>query len=335
MRIPIGKVYTPDELLETAFHKARQSAGRSRGTLKGKGLTRAIKSRALEMTKVVVSSDILIKKLQEIIDGMPRIDEFAPFYRELVNCTMDPDAYKKALGAVDWAAGQLKKIAKITRDGIKRSHDLNTITKYRSAFYGRAASVVKQIRKGLAYLDECRRIFREFPNIKTGMPTVVIAGYPNVGKSTLLKALTGANPKIAPYPFTTKQLMLGYADEMQFIDTPGLLDKPFAKRNPVEKHAILALKHLSTLILFVIDPTESCGYQLESQIELLSQVRALFKMQILVVFTKLDIAKPGQTAAAKKLVEEETSEVDTTNKASVEKLLSSIGKYARVDQIPA
>lgn len=335
MRIPIGKVDTPDALLETAFHKARQSAGRSRGTLKGKGLTRLIKSRALEMMKVVVSFDILTKKLQEIIDGMPRIDELAPFYNELVKCTMDPDAYKKSLGAVDWAAGQLKKIAKISRDCIKRSKDLAAITKYRNAFYGRAASVVKQIKKELAYLDDCRKIFREFPNIKTGMPTAVIAGYPNVGKSTLLKSLTGANPKIAPYPFTTKQLMLGYADEMQFIDTPGLLDKPFAKRNPVEKHAILALKHLSTIILFVIDPTESCGYSLALQTHLLKQVHELFNMPTLIILTKQDMATPEQTSAAKKAIGEETIEIDTTNKASVEKLLSSIGKYARAAQTPA
>jgi nucleolar GTP-binding protein len=332
MRIPIGKVDTPDELLETAFHKARQSAGRSRGTLKGKGLTRLIKSRALEMTKIVVSSDILISKLKAIVDGFPSLEQLAPFYRELVNCTMDPDSYKKSLGAVDWAAGQIKKIAKLSRDKIKASRDLGNVTSTRAAFYGRAASVLKQVKKELAYLEECRRTIREFPSIKTDMPTVVIAGYPNVGKSTLLKALTGANPKIAPYPFTTKQLMFGYADKIQFIDTPGLLDKPFAKRNPVEKQAILALKHLATLIVFVIDPTEFCGYPLNSQIELLHQVQALFMMPMLIVMTKLDLAKPEQVSAAQKEAGQETADVDTTKRQSVEKLLATIGKTLRAAQ---
>jgi nucleolar GTP-binding protein len=334
MRLPIGKVDTPDELLETAFHKARQSAGRSRGTLKGKGLTRLIKSRALEMTKVVVSGDILAKKLRTIVESFPMLDQLAPFYRELVNCTMDPDAYKKALGAVGWAEGQIKKISQITRDSIRRTKELETVTSLRAAFYGRAASVLRQIKKELAYLEQCRKILKEFPSIKTDMPTVVIAGYPNVGKSTLLKSLTGANPKIAPYPFTTKQLMFGYADEMQFIDTPGLLDKPFAKRNPVEKQAILALKHLSNLILFVIDPTEFCGYPLKSQIELLHQVQALFKMPMMIVMTKLDLAKPENIAAAQKEAGE-TAEVDTTKKASVEKLLALISKNVRAAQKPS
>ncbi len=321
MRIPIGTVDSPDELLEMAFRKARKVADRTRGTLKG--LNRFSKSRALELTKISAAIDVLVGKLENIVTSMPRLNQLAPFYQELVRYMLDQDHYKKALGAVDWAAGQVKRIARQSRIKLRQVKDLEAINQYRTSAYGRAASVLKQIQKELAYLEKSRKILKELPTIKTSLPTVVIAGYPNVGKSTLLRALTGSAPKIAPYPFTTQQLMLGYTKDTQFIDTPGLLDRPFTKRNPIEKQAILALRHLATLILFVIDPTESCGYTLQQQVALLRQIKTLFERPILVVLTKMDLASSDQIADARNAVGE-TTEVDTTERASVERLLHEV-----------
>ena len=57
---------------------------------------------------------------------------------------------------------------------------------------------------------------------------VGLVGYPSVGKSTLLKALTNANPKIATYHFTTLTPNLGVASyyENNFViaDIPGLIE---------------------------------------------------------------------------------------------------------------
>ena len=55
-----------------------------------------------------------------------------------------------------------------------------------------------------------------------------LIGYPNVGKSTLLAAVSAARPKIASYPFTTREPVLGVVEigQRSFVlaEIPGLID---------------------------------------------------------------------------------------------------------------
>lgn len=63
---------------------------------------------------------------------------------------------------------------------------------------------------------------------KSGAGRVVVLGAPNSGKSMLIKALTGANPEVGDYPFTTRMpapYMMRYENiQIQLIDTPPYLD---------------------------------------------------------------------------------------------------------------
>jgi GTP-binding protein len=61
------------------------------------------------------------------------------------------------------------------------------------------------------------------------MADVGLVGYPNAGKSTLLSGLSHAHPKIAAYPFTTLNPIIGTVifDDYQYLriaDIPGLID---------------------------------------------------------------------------------------------------------------
>lgn len=126
------------------------------------------------------------------------------------------------------------------------------------------------------FLDFAKANLRNMPTIDFDATTIVIAGFPNVGKSTLLNQISGADPQIANYPFTTKGIQIGHVERhwksIQIIDTPGLLDRPVLEMNDIELNAIVALEHLADAILFIFDASETCGFGLESQYNLLKQI---------------------------------------------------------------
>jgi len=223
------------------------------------------------------------------------------FYQDIIAIKIDTNKLKKSLGAVDWARKTCNTIYLKQVRSLRKSSDLDFLIEKQKEIYGRMSSVIKQISKDLNLLSEAQVIMKDLPEIHD-IPTIVIAGYPNVGKSSLLRRLSSAKPEVARYPFTTKEIHVGHIEKTeryvteryQVIDTPGLLDRPLSERNNIEKQAIAALSNLADLIVFILDVSETCGYSLEDQKSLLSKVKKMFNAEsIIIVENKADIRKTG------------------------------------------
>ena len=84
---------------------------------------------------------------------------------------------------------------------------------------------------------------------------VGIIGYPNVGKSTLLGAVSAAKPKIANYPFTTRQPVLGVVEvgreTMVLAEIPGLMDGAHLGRGL--GHYFLRHSMLTKVLIHMLD----------------------------------------------------------------------------------
>ena len=285
-RIPT--VLTAEELLDKAFHRASKISIKGTNFLDGKKKT--------VLAKVTASGDIITDALNGYVEKFPRIEKDEDFLPELVDIIIGLDQYKKSLGAINWACNRMEKLKTETLRNIRRSKDLEIIDSIRGQFYGRTSSLMGQISKDLLFLQDCKNKFRNLPSVEANVPTLVVAGFPNVGKSNLVTVLSSATPEIAPYPFTTKGIIVGHIDDewrkYQIIDTPGLLDRDLSERNDIEKQAVLALKYLTHVMLVVIDPSETCGYDMEKQLKLLDSLQRGFEgVPIIVAESKCDVFK--------------------------------------------
>ncbi len=311
-----------DHYLDVAFRAAKDATDMMRTGLGRK--TRLDKSKQIEGQRISKVNHTLQRMLNKILETFPSFDRLPPFYNALVKATVDYGMLKQSLGAVQWAAEQSGRLAGAHIAEIRRAQKMEQVNPIRTQYYGRVASVIKQINKNFLYLEDCRRTMKRYPVIKN-LPTIVIAGYPNVGKTTLLKALTGSAPEIAPYPFTTQELMLGYFEyegtKYQVIDTPGLLDRPLSDRKPAEVHAILALTHLASLIIFLTDPTETCGYTLLDQDKLLASIKKEFKQPGIIVANKADLEERPSTKGVLHVSAETGKGIDLLKKKIQEKAL--------------
>lgn len=230
-------------------------------------------------------------KLVSVIQSFPSLSEEPPFYQEIVEILWTTDRVKKSLGAVGWAARWAKDHKGGFAKDVRYSADKGGMAARKKAV-ARLCSVVHQIEDDLLFLNEVRNVLRKLPVIED-IFTIVVAGFPNVGKSSFIRQVSSAEPEIASYPFTTKGVIIGHSyvgrEKIQLIDTPGLLDRPGVDRNQIERQALSAIVNVADVILFILDPSAHCGYPLEEQINLLEEVRTLVTVPVVVVANKADV----------------------------------------------
>jgi GTP-binding protein len=126
------------------------------------------------------------------------------------------------------------------------------------------------------------------------MADAALAGLPNAGKSSLLRQLSNARPKVADYPFTTLQPVLGTVEssdgrQLTVADVPGLIEG--ASEGIGLGHEFLAHLERARVLLHVIDASEGDAAERFATIdaELAAYGAGLDERPQAIVLNKLDL----------------------------------------------
>ncbi|KAI5180936.1 nucleolar GTP-binding protein [Nematocida sp. AWRm80] len=249
--------------------------------------------------KVKFASSMYTSKLNEILGAFPKVDEIHPFVSDLINVLYDRDHYKMALGHIKTVSSSISRTDKEYVKLIKYGDSLYRCKQLKRAALGKMSTMAKKLAKTLVYLEEVRQSLMRLPDIDPTTRTLLICGYPNVGKSSFMRTVSRAKVDVQPYAFTTRNLYVGHFDykylRWQIIDTPGVLDHPIEEMNTIEMQSITALAHLRAAILYFIDLSETCGYSIEAQIGLFKSLSPLFEGKpVVFVLSKSDLKKSSE-----------------------------------------
>ncbi len=302
----IPTILTPQELMDKAFARAARIEKPDRD--------KRHRVRKTTVAQLEGVRNILNDALGRYTRRFPSLDQLTPYHKELIDLLIGSDSYRLALGRVEQGRKNLVQFINREMAGISGELDIPLVMDTKRRTYGRISSQLRGLQEPLGDLAHFREILRRLPTVAPDLFTVVVAGYPNVGKSSLITSLTDAEPEVASYPFTTKEAHVGHMVvedaerdrlelegrrgrwrehqmRVQIIDTPGLLDRPAARRNPIEQQAALALRHLADIVVFLRDSTGHCGYPVEDQQGLLSEVRELVPdAPLFLVESKVDLS---------------------------------------------
>ena len=162
---------------------------------------------------------------------------------------------------------------------------------------------------------------------------VGFVGLPNVGKSTLLKVLTAADPKIGNYPFTTVIPNLGvmhhYDHDVVLADIPGIIEGASGGAGL----GIRFLKHIARTrgLAFVVDATDvEPEHTVETlRNELRQYNEGLLNKPALVIRTKADLVTDGDLAET--IAGDTTVAVSAMTRQGIDELRNALFRLATTE----
>ena len=199
-----------------------------------------VRIRQFYMRKIKFTHSSYHEKLTQILTDFPRLSDIHPFYADLVNVLYDRDHYKLSLGQINIARQLIDRVGRDYVKLLKYGDSLYRCKALKRAALGRMSehkhtaepapvpysplrlscmdfdscrcTVMKRQKDALEYLEQVRQHMMRLPSIDPTTRTIIIAGYPNVGKSSFMNKVTCANVEVQPYAFTTKSLYVGHMD---------------------------------------------------------------------------------------------------------------------------
>ncbi len=148
---------------------------------------------------------------------------------------------------------------------IKAVEDEISRTKYNKAtegHIGRLKAKVARLREEAQKRASSKSGGEGFSVKKSGDASVVLVGFPSVGKSTLLNSLTGAKSQVAAYEFTTLDVVPGAMEykgaTIQIFDVPGILKGAASGRGRGKE--VLAVVRNADMVLILLDVFQTEHY---------------------------------------------------------------------------
>lgn len=332
-------VYTSEEIVRTVGERYRRVRRRK------PGFTGRIE---FEIKRLETVFNVAYSRLARIAN-LPLSSEMSPFHRALVQAFVG-DEYDRALRKVRRSLKLIRSFWDEYRLLIASAETGEEAARLRKEGSGRILSVVRRLRKDLELLRRVRDELLKAHVISEGLPVVVVAGIPSAGKSTLIRSVSTAEPEVASYPFTTKNIIVGKVKHknIQFymVDTPGILERPAEQHNEIERKALAALKTLPDVILFLVDPSTEKVQGLNEQARLLKSIYNVIVSErssgLIVAINKIDIASREEvekaaeifsnmisTLSSDTICSREVKLVSALTGAGVEELLDSIVECLR------
>ncbi|MEM4818761.1 MAG: GTPase [Desulfurococcaceae archaeon] len=254
----------------------------------------------------------VVNELKHVERILRTIEDSGEFYRELFKAYIgvEPKSIMLKTRVYTRIANRIHREArlKFREIGEREGKKASEVFKENA---GRILSLYKRLARTSPLINQYLREVARMPDVK-GDYVVVIAGLPQVGKSTLLSKLTRAKPEIGTYPFTTKTLIAGHVDvdsygRIVLLDSPGILDTPLEDKNLVELKTILAIKHLADHVLYVFAVYPYFYYTFEEQLRVYESItKILGDKPKTVVLNKVDLMEPRSVDAVMRRIEEHT-----------------------------
>lgn len=154
-------------------------------------------------------------------------------------------------------------------------------------------------------------------------------GLPNAGKSTLLKELTNASPKIGNYPFTTLEPNIGMMEGIALADIPGLIEGASEGKGL----GMQFLRHVekTKLLVHCIDSTNEDIKKVYQTIrkELGEYNSEILEKPEIILLTKIDLLEPKEAEKIIKKTEKELGKEVRTISALDDEALKKLNLYLK------
>lgn len=128
----------------------------------------------------------------------PILQNLHPFLSSLLNVLYDKNHYKLALGQLNTARHLIDQVGKDYVRLLKFGDSLYRCKQLKKAALGRMATIMRRQKEPLAYLEQVRQHISRLPAIDPNTRTLIICGYPNVGKSSFINKITRADVDVQP-----------------------------------------------------------------------------------------------------------------------------------------